>query len=372
MTMTEQVVQSKPSLIRRRWFQVSGIALVFVLSIAGTVLYKTRASTDTPVPAATTPSVLGQVNAAEPEIPDDLTTLTVLLLGYGGPGHQGGYLSDVIQLVHVDFATSKITAISIPRDLWVELPNYTAGKINGAFAMGDDSSNPVSSGGPVALAMAEVVAGLDVQYYAAVDFVGFERLIGQTLDGLEVTVTEPFEDPWYPVRGKELEPCGYSPEEIASLTAQYSGFELEKQFECRYEHLKFPAGTMVMEGGDALKYVRSRHGSGGGDFSRSKRQHDVLLAIRKRLFSLDTLADIPKYHQAITKHVTTNLNLEAAEYLAPALRAADTFATQGIVLSTENVLQNGKSSSGQYILTPKAGGNNWKDVHAYIRKQLSQ
>lgn len=343
------------------------MVIVFVASVAATIFWKKSAGSQSALAHTDQPDILGELTIEPPVIPDELHQLNIVLLGYGGPGHQGGYLSDVIQLVHIDFDQKKIAAISIPRDLWIELPNGSAGKINGAFSLGSNASDPVGSGGPVAAAMAEAVTGLEVQYFAAVDFVGFERLIGQTLDGLEVTVTEPFEDPWYPIRGKELEPCGHTPEEIADLTVRYSGFELEKQFPCRYEHLKFPAGSMSMEGGDALRYVRSRHGSGGGDFSRSKRQHDVLLAIRDRLFSLQTLADIPQWYEAITEHVTTNLDLKAAEYIGPVLTNGKEYELKGIVLSTENVFTNGKSSSGQYILQPKSG---WKSVHDYVQSQL--
>ncbi len=349
------------------FFSILGLVSL-VAATCITVMYgRTDSAT---LPATNEAAVLGEVSTEEPATPTDLTSLAIVLLGYGGPGHQGGYLSDVIQLVHIDFAKSSVTVISIPRDLWVALPNGTAGKVNTAFALGSDKSKPVVSGGPVAAAMAEVVTGLDVPYFAAVDFVGFERLVGETLDGLEVVVTEPFEDAWYPIRGKELEPCGYTPNEIAEMTARYSGFELEKQFPCRYEHLKFPSGTMIMEGGDALKYVRSRHGSSGGDFSRSKRQHDLLLAVRDRLFSLEVLTKIPEFYELLTKNISTNLGLETAQYIAPALDSADAFTTKRVILSPDNVLKNSTSDNGQYILIPKAGSNDWSEVHQLINKEL--
>ena len=71
----------------------------------------------------------------------DENILTVLLLGYGGAGHQGGYLSDVIHIVHLDFAKQKTALISIPRDLWVSLPNGTERKINAAYNIDRQSGN---------------------------------------------------------------------------------------------------------------------------------------------------------------------------------------------------------------------------------------
>jgi polyisoprenyl-teichoic acid--peptidoglycan teichoic acid transferase len=299
--------------------------------------------------------------------PEDLKTLTVLLLGYGGAGHQGGFLTDVIQIVHLDFEKSKLSMISVPRDLWVKLPNNKEAKINAAFTLGDDPDKPIDSGGAVAKKMASSVTGLSIDYFMAIDFVGFKRLIGEELDGLEVNVPETLDDSWYPIKGEELNPCGMTPDEIADLTAEKSGFELEKQFECRYEHLYFQKGLVVMEGGDALGYVRSRHGSAGGDFSRSQRQHALLTAIKDKLWSIEALKNAPEFFEKTARHITSDINLEIVKYLVPALKATQNFETQTIVLSTENVFTTSRSSTGQSIIIPK---NNWKDVYRYITQQL--
>jgi polyisoprenyl-teichoic acid--peptidoglycan teichoic acid transferase len=299
--------------------------------------------------------------------PEDLKTLTVLLLGYGGAGHQGGFLTDVIQLVQVDFEKSRINLISVPRDLWVKLPNNKQAKINTAFTLGEDPNKPISSGGQVAKQMTTAVTGLQIDYFMAVDFVGFKRLIGQELDGLEVNVPETLDDSWYPIKGEELNPCGMTPQEVADLTASYSGFELEKQFECRYEHLYFPQGLVKMEGGDALGYVRSRHGSAGGDFSRSQRQHALLKAIGNKLWSIEALEKAPEFFKKTSKHFTTDIDLEIVKYLVPALRATKNFETKSVVLSTENVFTTSKSSAGAFIVIPKTS---WGNVHSYIQQQL--
>lgn len=341
-----------------------------VITITATSVYVFYSSTAADGEEAM-PEVLAAV-AKQVEPPEDLNTLTVLLLGYGGPGHQGGYLSDVIQLVHLDFEKETIAMISIPRDLWVQLPNNSAAKINQAFTMGKDKSDLVGSGGQVAKEMATIVTGLSVDYFIAVDFVGFQRAIGQNLKGIEVDVPEALNDPWYPIKGEELNTCGLSAEEVASLTAQYSGFELERKFPCRYETVNIPTGKVSMQGGEALKYVRSRHGSAGGDFSRSQRQHALLKGLRDRLFSLDALADAPAFFKIVSSNVTTDLSLDAVEYIAPALTMLDKPAMEGIVISTDNVLSSSRSSSGQSILIPKAGHNNWSQIHSYIQGELNK
>lgn len=317
-----------------------------------------------------------EVRELEPvEVPaqaQDFKQLGVLLLGYGGAGHQGGYLTDVIQLVLFDFEKQQIAMISIPRDLWVILPNGTKGKINQAFTLGSNPNQMVESGGEVSKQMAQLVTGLPVHYFAAIDFVGFQRAIGNTLDGIVVDVPERMEDPWYPIKGEELNPCGMSPEEVAQVTAQYSGFELEKQFECRYEHLSFESGPTQMEGGDALKYVRSRHGSAAGDFSRSQRQHAVLKGVAGKMISLDALADLPEFFTQVQSHITTDLDFEAVKFLSPLLTNAAMFEVQSIILSTDNTLVSGRSANGQSVLQPRAGESQFSQVQRFIQTQLDR
>lgn len=304
------------------------------------------------------------------QIRQEKKSLGILLLGYGGPGHQGGMLTDVIQLLYFDFEKTTASMISIPRDLWVELPNGKQGKMNKAFTMGDDPKKLINSGGQVSKEMVELVTALPVDHFFAIDFVGFQRLIGEVLSGIEVKVVNTLDDPWYPIKGEELNPCGYSPEEIAELTSKSSGFELEKQFECRYEHVYFKPGVVEMHGGDALKFVRSRHGSSAGDFSRSQRQQAVLAGVLKKLLSLDGLKKAPEFFKQASYTFSTDLNLEIIKHLLPAFESIGQFEQNSIILSTDNVFVNNKSSNGQFILIPKAGVNNWQETHQFLQGKL--
>jgi anionic cell wall polymer biosynthesis LytR-Cps2A-Psr (LCP) family protein len=354
----------------QRWLAASlALVIVAVSAIASYVFFSKK------LPASKTQATENILEPTSLDIdaqpPEELKTVSFLLLGYGGAGHQGGYLADVIQLVYINFDTTQVALISIPRDLWIKLPNGKQAKINQALTLGDDPNQLIQSGGKVAKQMTEIVTGLPVNYFIGIDFVGFQRLIGGNLSGIEVNVAETLDDPWYPIQGEELNTCGKSPEEVAELTAQYSGFELERQFECRYEHLYFEPGLTHMEGGDALKYVRSRHGSAAGDFSRSQRQHEVLEGIKKKALSLDVLDDLPSFFKAASQHVTTDLNLEVIKYLTPAIKAAKDFQVNKIILSTQNVLTSGQSTSGQSILLPQQGLGQWQQVHEFIQSELN-
>ena len=219
--------------------------------------------------------------------------------------------------------------------------------------------------------MATAVTGIPIDAFISIDFTGFKRAVGGPLDGLEVNVTEKLDDPWYPIQGEELNTCGFSPEKVTELSNTLSGFELEKQFECRYEHIYYPVGTHHMEGGDALAYVRSRHGSAGGDFSRSKRQQELLIAVRDKLFKLDALNQIPSFFKQLIAHTDTDLDLEIITTLAPKFANSLNMEIVNVTLSTQNVLENSKSPSGEYIVVPKTGVNSWDEVRSFVESELN-
>jgi anionic cell wall polymer biosynthesis LytR-Cps2A-Psr (LCP) family protein len=242
--------------------------------------------------------------------------------------------------------------ISIPRDLYINELGVS-GKINTAY----------TKSGEVLKQTVSRVTGLPISNYLAIDFVGFQRAIHH-IGGIEVEVTEELDDPWYPIMGEELNPCDYTPEEIAEMTNTMSGFELEKQFECRYEHLHVEPGLVSMEGGEALKFVRSRHSS--SDFSRSKRAQQVITGIVNKLIILDTQDDISGFFEEISEHIRTDIDVELLTQLTPLLKSIPQLTITTVNLSTENVLNTAGAN-----LIPKAGEGSWHELHDYIEQQLA-
>jgi polyisoprenyl-teichoic acid--peptidoglycan teichoic acid transferase len=307
----------------------------------------------------------------------------ILLLGYGGPGHDGAYLSDVVMLATIIPEEKKIALISIPRDLWVELPLRSdlvqKHKINAAFAIGNDDRNyplkepqykGLHGGGEMAKAAAGLVTGINIDYYIAVDFSGFEKAIDE-LGGIEVDVPVAFNDYFYPVKGLENETCGKSAEEIARLHQQYSGSSLEKQFTCRYEHLKFEKGLQKMDGLTALKFVRSRNsGEHGGDFARSQRQKALLLGVRKKIISMNAITKADQIFGQLKQMFKTDIEGGTVKDFVKKYPNLGDYRVKEIQLTTENVLQNASGPSRQFILIPKTGDGNWDSVKNYINKEL--
>ena len=304
---------------------------------------------------------------------------SVVFIGYGGAGHQGGSLADSIILFSADPKEKTAKLISIPRDLWVALPtdynNQTYNKINAAFAVGQDDLTYANkrpefrgkNGGANLLKYAVYsVAGIQVDNFIAVDFSGFERAI-DNLGGIDVEISRTFDDYFYPVKGLENETCGFSPEQIAEFHEQFTGFNLEKQFTCRYEHIHFDKGRVGMDGADALKFVRSRHSASyGGDFARSERQFAVLSAIADKIFSAQIIQNGGNALSDLTSLVSSDIANADIKKLFDTLGGSSDYKLQEIHLSTDNVLNFATGPAGQFILVSRDGVGKWEGVQKYV------
>lgn len=312
--------------------------LGFVITYLSLSLSKVFVKTPVPKPTTSVP-----VEFHEPiKIDDQKGVFNTLLLGYGGEGHSGSYLTDSIVIVHVNTNTKKAALISIPRDLWIP-GNH---KINAEATLNgfQNVGNPIKD-----------VTGLPINYFVSVDFGGFSKLI-DNLGGITVDVPKAFDDNFYPILGQENNVCGKTEPEIFELKNKYTGFDLEKQFTCRYESLHFDKGPVNIDETTALKFVRSRHGD--SDFGRSERQFAVLKAILTK-YPFKTL-------ETLIKMVRTNLDLSTIKNLLEVFGNPSQYQLSEIHLTTDNLLNVSKSADGQFILVPKAGNFNFQEVQKYL------
>lgn len=262
--------------------------------------------------------------------------INILLLGIGGNGHEGPLLADTVLLASFKPSTRQLALVSLPRDLEVPIPGVGRNKINAAYALAEAASP--GQGGPVASQVVSAVLGVPVHYYLRLDFAGFVTLIDQ-LGGITVQVAAPIDDEFYPIPGKEDAP---DPE--------------------RFEHLVIAAGPRTFDGALALKYVRSRKGRGveGSDFARSRRQMQVLLAIRDRVLSWDTLlhpSRVSNLIGAVREHLDTNLQLWELLRLHGFSQtvAADDVRRAVLDDGPGGALVAGTSAEGAYVLLPRDG-----------------
>lgn len=255
--------------------------------------------------------------------------VNILLLGMGGPGHDGPYLTDTIMIASLKPSRRQIALISIPRDLLVNIPGHGWDKINMADSVGE-----MKKPGWGAAGTAEVVEktfDLPVHYYARVDFKAFEEVVDE-VGGLTVSVDRPFTDQMYPAPGDE------------------------------YQTISFDKGTQTMDGKTALMFARSRHGSNGegSDFARARRQQKILAALKQKLLSFDTYANPVRVHdllQSLDAHVTTNMEFSDMMALIKIIRDWGTGSMAAMVLDNgpAGLLRDSYTARGAYVLEPKDG-----------------
>ncbi len=321
---------------------------VFILGFSITVIVLTLTQKPKRELQAAPPAITSEPDPTpEPFEPIDTErTFNVVLLGSGGAGHSGGTLTDSIIIVSVDSKTKRVAFVSIPRDLWVP-GNY---KINASV---------LNVGYENFKGTLQNITGLKIDNYISIDFAGIVKLI-DSLGGIEVDVPKTFDDYFYPIKGLESETCGLTPEQIAEVHQKYSGFELEKQFACRWEHIHFDKGRTKIDGATALKFARSRHGD--SDFGRSMRQFAILKGIEEKI----ALNNIDETYSALSKMVKTDLGLSTVKELIKLSGDPNDYSVNQIQLTEDNVLSASKSSDGQYILIPKAGVNDFSGIKSYI------
>ncbi len=336
------------------------------------------------------------------------TEFNFLLFGYGGGQHEGTYLTDTIIVFHLDIKAKKAVLISIPRDLWVPLPTKSGEKFSmkvnaiyqtELFPNTFPDINQKNFGDKKDAAFFKYiigqVLGQKIDYYAGIDFEGFKKAI-DAIGGVDVNVEKSFVDLEYPVEGKEKDLCGQ--EELFEKAEKYLNHqateeelkELEKNavlnefvknateapylaFPCRYQKVEFKQGKVHMDGETALKFVRSRHSADdGSDFSRARRQHLLLQAVKDKIISFNLLTKIFPLLDNLGDHLRTDITLNLIKRLMKEVSNVNQYQLKTFVLSTDDLLTDSISQDGQYILIPKAGENDFSEIWTKIKELMSE
>ncbi len=266
--------------------------------------------------------------------------INILLLGAGGENHPGGTLTDTIQVVSIDPNNKKIAALSIPRDLYVEVPNYGGVKINQVYQIGAEDEETYGSGAEIIKNTISEILDLPIHYYIKMDFDGFKKIIDE-VGGVDINVETTISDPYYPAEDM----IGYNP------------FYIE-------------AGQQQMNGTVALKYARSRETT--SDFDRSARQQQILIALRDKVLNLGFLTNPTKLvsmMQILGDHLRTDLGADEMKRLAEIVKDVDTGSMVSKVLDTSDDGPLTGFSNGGYYIQPKTG--NWKEVQRIAHEIFS-
>lgn len=267
--------------------------------------------------------------------------VNILLLGMRGEGVEGGgLLADTIMVlsIHPKNTTpgengepstdvSKASLISIPRDLYVKVPNRDERrKINAVYALGEERSH---GGGGIEdmRAVVSEVTGLEIPYGVTINFQGFKDLVN-AIGGVTIHLDQPFEE-GIQFRGLEKRCDGtrftvfsgnYEEKRIRRKNGTY--YANPKRYPLCFEKMtaeataalecggnfKLPAGDVLLDGDKALCYARARYTS--SDFDRARRQQEVIKLIKDKALSLGTLTDFSKVSamlESLGNNVSTNL-----------------------------------------------------------------
>ena len=239
--------------------------------------------------------------------------------------NDGAPRSDSMMLLTYDPVTNTAGMLSIPRDLWVAIPNHGYGRINTAYSMGEGEKLPPSNGYPgggpgLAMKTVEMFLGVKIQYYAVIDFYGFSDFI-DAIDKLAINVRD---DIW-------VDPLG--PGNTVHLMA----------------------GVQDLDGPTALAYARYRY-TEGGDFERAQRQQDVIFAIYEQVrWQLPELMTtrFDLVFASIQRAIKTNIPFTDLIKLAWTAVDLDPYSIKRAVIAPPYQVEYGKTPDGtQDVLIP--------------------
>ena len=266
--------------------------------------------------------------------------VNILLLGVGDAGHSGQELSDTMIVASYDPKTKDVALLSIPRDLYVKVPNNGFSKINSAHAFGEQYKE--GAGPDLAKKTVSEVLGIPIHYYIRTDFTALKQAV-DTVGGVDIDVLSTLIDPDYPCEKNEGKVCGFS----------------------------ILAGPQHFNGSSALKYARCRKGNCGDDYGRAKRQQDVLVALRQKATKLNILANPAKVVEILDivgKNVRTDLQVWEIERLTQVARETDPSKITSKVLDidTTGLVKNSQVGAAS-VVVPVAGIGNYSAIQAFVR-----
>jgi LCP family protein required for cell wall assembly len=308
-------------------------------SVAGAAPTPTSLPTQTATPTPTlrpgetaVPTQAGPTPTLDPlaqyGTPEDPRSINILLLGIDqrtGVTEESNN-TDTIMVVHIDPVRHSLGLLSIPRDLWVEIPGYQNARINTAYATGEAFGYP---GGGAAL-VAETVAhnlGISVENYVLINFNVFITVVNTIApNGIEICITETIDDPHYPDAAFGTIPVHFDP------------------------------GCQRLDAEHLLQYARTR-ATFGGDFDRARRQQQVLQAARTELLSAggiaNFIAQIPALWNELADNFHTNMSMEQLIQLGLVVQDIPQENIRMEVIDTRHTIPSTSTDGTQQVLIPQ-------------------
>lgn len=222
--------------------------------------------------------------------------------------------TDTLMVMGIDPATHHINMLSVPRDLWVDIPGYGQGKLAIAYAIG---------GPKLAAYTLERALGIPVDYTVAMTFHGFMNVVN-AMGGVTVTAPQELKDPTYPCL------VGYA-----------------------YCPIDIKPGTQHMDGALALEFVRERHAFAQQDLARVQDQQAFSVAMKHALMSPATWPRYPAILKSLQDSVITNMPMNDLPAIgAQFLLTPKSQVNHEYINLTNGMVHPSWSNDGQSILVP--------------------
>jgi LCP family protein required for cell wall assembly len=295
---------------------------------------------------------------------EDSGHVNILLAGNSAddPGHSGGNLTDSIMVVSLNTKTNTAFMLSIPRDLYVDIPGDDFGyaKINEAYQDGEQSHFHESGYADGGMGLLEKTVsehlGMPINYYALVNYSAVRQAVN-AVGGITVTI-------------QSSDPRGlYDPS--PDLNNNYKPL------------VKLPNGVNQLNGVQALGLSRARgdhygaYGYGLSDFTRTSNQRLILLGLKDKVTSLGTLSNPVKLGElfdSVGDNVKTDMTLaevRRAYDLSKALPDKNIASVGLNDVNGQSLLASYTNRLGQSTLIPKAGIDDFSAIQDYVNTLLN-
>jgi len=306
----------------RKWLLFFSILTLFLIGGAvGAVYWKVDSTLDAVTQPQRQGGVSSSVGRAEYKSNEPLS---LVILGTDTRPETGSMNTDVMIVAVINPEDKRVSMVSLPRDTRVKIPGYSGyHKINSVYANGEaerrraERNNEVPEEDGISLVKKTLgeILGIPINHYIALDFEGFKAVIDE-LGGIEVNVDRRlvYDDP------------------------------------TDGTHINLQPGLQVLNGEQALGYVRHRHDNRGlkyysSDFDRNRRQQEVIRAVLDKAASLDGLTKVFAIMDVGAKHIRTDLSKEQIIGLA--------YDFKNFNSSMVTTLENGAYWQGGYTYLDK-------------------
>ncbi|MFE7138608.1 LCP family protein [Streptomyces sp. NPDC057644] len=315
---------------RRHWLRWTALAAAFLVLVAAGVGWWMYQKLDGNITTDT--GAAAELKAYEKERPTPMVmdAQNILLIGSDsragdnreyGRDDGGSQRSDTTILLHLAADRKSATAVSLPRDLMVEIPSCSTGddkksreqftQFNTAFELG---------GTACTIRTVERMTGIRIDHHMVVDFNGFKDMV-DAVDGVEICLKEPIDD--------------------------------------KDAHLELPAGRQTLNGEEALGYVRARKSLGNGsDTERMERQQQFLGALVNKMQSNGVLLNPTRLYpvlDAATKSLTTDPGLDSLRDLYDLVRGMRDVPTEQVQFLTVPRQPYRNNPNRDELVEPDAG-----------------